>query len=111
MDKWLLAALAALASFIPGLTRQGLPFVPAVIDPFERGGLDIFAQRAVDVGPGSAAGPLAAVTAGGRFGVRRRRRRRQALTQGDRNAIAFIAATISKAAAGSFAVQLVTRSR
>lgn len=41
----------------------------------------------------------------------RRRRRRRALTQSDRNDIAFIAATISKAAAGSFAVQLATRSR
>lgn len=41
----------------------------------------------------------------------RRRRRRRALTQADRNDIAFIAATISKTAAGSFAVQLATRSR
>jgi len=41
----------------------------------------------------------------------RRRRRRRALTQSDRNDIAFIAATIGKAAAGSFAVQLATRSR
>ncbi len=42
---------------------------------------------------------------------KRRRRRRRALTQSDRNDIAFIAATIGKAAAGSFAVQLATRSR
>jgi len=41
----------------------------------------------------------------------RRRRRRRALTQSDRNDIAFIAATIGKTAAGSFAVQLATRSR
>ena len=41
----------------------------------------------------------------------RRRRRRRALTNSDRDDIAFIAATISKAAAGSFATQLVTRSR
>jgi len=41
----------------------------------------------------------------------KRRRRRRALTQSDRNDIAFIAATIGKAAAGSFAVQLATRSR
>jgi len=41
----------------------------------------------------------------------RRRRRKRALTQSDRNDIAFIAATIGKAAAGSFAVQLATRSR
>jgi len=43
--------------------------------------------------------------------VKKRRRRRRALTQSDRNDIAFIAATIGKAAAGSFAVQLATRSR
>jgi len=79
---------------IPGVTGQGIPFLPAVLDPFEPGGFDIFANR-----------PVA------RGGVRRRRRRRQALTQGDRNAIAFIAATVSKRAAGEFAVQLVTRSR
>jgi len=42
---------------------------------------------------------------------KKRRRRRRALTQSDRNDIAFIAATIGKAAAGSFAVQLATRSR
>jgi len=41
----------------------------------------------------------------------RRRRRRRALTNSDRDDIAFIAATISKGAAGSFATQLVTRSR
>ncbi len=41
----------------------------------------------------------------------RRRRRRRALTNSDRDDIAFIAATISKVAAGSFATQLVTRSR
>lgn len=40
-----------------------------------------------------------------------RRRRRKALTQGDRNDIAFIAATVSKAAAGTFAAQLASRSR
>ncbi len=49
---------------------------------------------------------------GGDDGERvRRRRRKRALTQSDRNDIAFIAATIGKAAAGSFAVQLATRSR
>lgn len=42
---------------------------------------------------------------------RKRRRRRRALTNSDRDDIAFIAATVSKAAAGSFATQLVTRSR
>jgi len=48
---------------------------------------------------------------GGDEDKKRRRRRRRALTQSDRNDIAFIAATIGKAAAGSFAVQLATRSR
>lgn len=41
----------------------------------------------------------------------RRRRRRRALTNSDRDDIAFIAATISKTAAAAFSVQLVTRSR
>lgn len=41
----------------------------------------------------------------------RRRRRRRALSQGDRDDIAFIAATISNVAAGKFAVMLATRAR
>lgn len=41
----------------------------------------------------------------------RRRRRRRALTQSDRDDIAFVAATISKSVAGSFAIQLATRGR
>lgn len=48
---------------------------------------------------------------GGGDGTRQRRRRRRALTQSDRNDIAFIAATISAAVAGKFAIQLATRSR
>lgn len=75
----------------------GIPGLPSVIDPFERGGLQV---------PFLFRGPAAVAAA-----TRRRRRRRQALTQGDRNSIAFIAATVSKRAAGEFAVQLVTRSR
>lgn len=43
--------------------------------------------------------------------MRRRRRRRRALSQGDRDDIAFIAATISQSAAGKFAVMLATRAR
>jgi len=64
---------------------------------------------------GVVASPLAELSGifGGGDGEERvrRRRRRRALTQSDRNDIAFIAATIGKAAAGSFAVQLATRSR
>jgi hypothetical protein len=41
----------------------------------------------------------------------RRHRRRRALTNSDRADIAFIAATISKQAAGTFAAQLAARSR
>ena len=95
MPAWIISALAGLAILaggIPGITGQGIPLLPAPLDPFEPGGLDIFA-------PGR----------GREHGKRRRRRR--ALTQSDRNDIAFIAATIGKTAAGSFAVQLATRSR
>jgi len=89
---WLEAAF----SLIPGITGQGIPLLPAVLDPFEPGGIDIFAPSRGTADPGE--------------GTRRRRRRR-ALTQSDRNDIAFIAGIISKVAAGNFAVQLATRSR
>jgi len=87
MPAWLVAALALLATFLGGGGRVpeaggGIPFLPEFLDPFE--------TRAEKV---------------------KRRRRRRALTQSDRNDIAFIAATIGKSAAGSFAVQLATRSR
>ena len=73
-----------------GIGGGGIPFLPAALDPFEKGGWSLVGGQ----------------------GVRKsRRRRKQALTQSDRNDIAFIAATISKAAAGTFAVQLVSRSR
>lgn len=88
---WLEAAL----SLIPGVTGQGIPFLPSVIDPFEPGGIEVFARGRGDP----------------EEEPRKRRRRRRALTQSDRNDIAFIAATIGKPAAGSFAVQLATRSR
>ena len=98
MPAWLMAALGLLGGGlasggggIPGITGQGIPLLPAALDPFEPGGFSIFA-------PG-----------GGKDGKRRRRKR--ALTNSDRDDIAFIAATIGKTAAGSFAVQLVTRSR
>lgn len=41
----------------------------------------------------------------------RRRRRRRALTQGDRQDIAFITATLGKAAADRFASQIVAGNR
>jgi len=72
-------------------------------------------RAAITGATGAIASPFASI--GGFFGLGdgdervRRRRRRRALTQSDRNDIAFIAATIGKAAAGSFAVQLATRSR
>lgn len=77
---------------IPGVTGQGIPFLPAAIDPFEPGGFDIFAPAGRRLRP-------------------HRHRRKKALTNDDMSAIAFIAGTVSKAAAGAFAVQLVARSR
>lgn len=88
---WLEAAF----SLLPGITGQGIPLLPAVLDPFEPGGIDIFAPSKGTADDGTP----------------RRRRRRRALTQSDRNDIAFIAGIISKAAAGTFAVSLATRSR
>ncbi len=67
------------------------------------------ARAALTAGGGALA--LPGILGGDDEDMPRRRRRRRALTQSDRNDIAFIAATISKAAAGSFAVQLATRSR
>ncbi len=93
MPAWLLAALGLLGAAGVVDPGGGVPFLPATVDPFERGGLQLpgfFGRRDDD---------------------KRRRRRRRALTQSDRNDIAFIAATIGKTAAGSFAVQLATRSR
>jgi len=96
MPAWLLAALAALRTAAFG-TRL---------------------RTAATVGGVATALPGVPPLRGGFFGLGggddervRRRRRRRALTQSDRNDIAFIAATIGKAAAGSFAVQLATRSR
>jgi len=94
MPAWLLAALALLRSITIGTPTRAL----------------------ITGATGAIASPFAGLTLPGFGGgdgddrVRRRRRRR-ALTQSDRNDIAFIAATIGKAAAGSFAVQLATRSR
>jgi len=93
MPAWLAAALALLRSVTIGtpLRALGTGAAGIVASPFAQ---------------------LTGIFGGGDEGDRvRRRRRRRALTQSDRNDIAFIAATIGKAAAGSFAVQLATRSR
>lgn len=95
LAPWLAAAVATIAGFVTG-RPGGIPLLPSSLDPFERGGLAL---------------PFGIAGIGERAGERRRRRRRRALTNSDRDDIAFIAATISKSAAGSFAVQLVTRSR
>ncbi len=93
MPAWLAAALALLRSITFGTPVRG----------------------AITGATAAVASPFASI--GGFLGLGgdeervRRRRRRRALTQSDRNDIAFIAATIGKAAAGSFAVQLATRSR
>jgi len=90
MPAWLLAALGSLGGLVATkIGGGGIPFLPGPLDPFEPGGFDIFAGE----------------------DKKKRRRRRRALTQSDRNDIAFIAATISKEKAGAFAVQLATRSR
>lgn len=95
MPAWLLAAASLLRSTFVG-TRV---------------------RTAITAAGGALALPTLPGGVGGLFGfgdeeeVKKRRRRRRALTQSDRNDIAFIAATIGKAAAGSFAVQLATRSR
>jgi len=93
MPAWLLAALALLRSVTIGTPTRALVTgaAAAVASPF--------------------AGLTGFLAGGDGEDPKRRRRRRRALTQSDRNDIAFIAATIGKAAAGSFAVQLATRSR
>jgi len=94
MPAWLLAALALLRSITVGTPTRAL----------------ISGATAGVTGATSGLGGLLGFGGGEEDKIRRRRRRR-ALTQSDRNDIAFIAATIGKAAAGSFAVQLATRSR
>jgi len=88
MAAWIIAALSLLGT-LGG--ERGIPGLPAAIDPFEAGGLQL---------PGVSVGD-----------IRRRRRRRRALSQGDRDDISFIAATINPTVAGKFAVALATRSR
>ncbi len=95
MPAWLLAALAMLRS-----AAFGTPIRAAV----SGAGIGAFGPS-----PGGVLDFLPFI--GDDEEKKKRRRRRRALTQSDRNDIAFIAATIGKAAAGSFAVQLATRSR
>lgn len=114
MAAWEVTAaglLGALAGAIPGLTGQGIPLLPAIIDPFEPTGLSVFAGGGGRARPRSrafVAGTLDPAT--GEL-IKHRHRRKRALTNGDRADIAFIAATVSKAAAGTFAAQLAARSR
>ncbi len=97
MAAWLIAALNMLRTLAVGTPTR------ALISGATAGGLGAF-DFLPFVGPGGGGETFEAERV-------RRRRRRRALTQSDRNDIAFIAATIGKAAAGSFAVQLATRSR
>jgi len=96
MPAWLLAAASLLRStFFGTRVRTAITAGSAAL--------------ALPGAPGPGLGGLLGL--GDEEEVKKRRRRRRALTQSDRNDIAFIAATIGKAAAGSFAVQLATRSR
>lgn len=99
MPVWIATALALLR----GLSGRSLAFV---------GGARGAATGATALAlPDPFGGFLFGAGGGGDPDRPRRRRRRRALTNSDRDDIAFIAATISKNAAGSFATQLVTRSR
>jgi len=94
MPVWLASAIAMLAGSVLGGGRgdalgEGIPFLPAVVDPFERGGLSFV---------------------GGRMKHKRHRRRR-ALTQGDRDDIAFIAGMLGPGAGKQFALTLAGRIR
>lgn len=106
-----------LLSLLPGVFNQGIPFVPAVIDPFEPTGVSFFAGGGGRARPRSrefVQGGLGSLDANGHPLIHEhvhRRRRRRALTNSDRADIAFIAATVSKAAAGTFAAQLAARTR
>lgn len=108
-----LGLLASVAGLIPGFANQGIPFLPAVLDPFEPTGISVFAGGGGRARPGSAAFVSGANEDARRAALglppKRRRRRRRALTNDDMAAIAFIAGAVSKSAAGAFAVQLVAR--
>lgn len=102
MPAWLLGAFQGVRSILFGTRlRAGVTGVSAGL------------AATPDVLPSLLGGTLGGGGLGllGGDGGPRRRRRRRALTNSDRDDIAFIAATIGKTSAGSFAVQLVTRSR
>jgi len=95
MAAWLIAALSLLGTL--GIARReggGIPLLPAPLDPFERGGIQL---------PSFLGGPGARPI--------KRRRRRRALTASDRADIAFIVGLIGAKAGDRFAVQLATRPR
>lgn len=87
MSPWIAAALTLLSTQIGG---GGVPFLPAVVDPFEQGGIQL---------PGI----------GGRRRVTVRRRRRRALTVSDKNDIAFVAATLGETTGRKFALLVASR--
>lgn len=98
MPAWVLTALrllgigagvGAVSGALGDAPGEGIPFLPATIDPFERGGFDIFARK----------------------GRGKRHRRRRALTQGDRDDIAFITGMLGAPAGKQFALTLAGRSR
>jgi len=86
MPAWILAALRLLGS--PAARGAGLGFGAGSLLP--------------DIIPGGG-------IFGGEDGKKRRRRRRKALTASDRADIAFIEATLGKAAGRSFAMLVVSR--
>jgi len=103
MAAWLLQALKLIATgFAVGTGAEAATQLipggfgePGVLAP-----TGLTSQRLLPRGMGAPAGYF--VRADGTIG-RHRRRRRRALTASDRADIAFIAATISKSAAGAFA--------
>jgi len=101
MAAWLISALALLTPFaLRGVAAARRARVPVAA------GLGVAAGNigipGVDLFPGGG-GP------GGFDGGPRRRRRRRALTASDRADIAFIAGTLDKASAKSFALIIATR--
>jgi len=74
-----------------GEAGRGIPLLPAPLDPFERGGLQFPGIFKKEEG--------------------KRRRRRRALTQGDRDDIAFITGMLGSPAGKQFALTLAGRSR
>lgn len=92
MPGWLIAALSLLGLGVGAASAPGgVPLLPAVVDPFESGGLEL---------PSFLGGPRAA---------RHRHRRKRALTASDRADIAFIVGLLGQKAGSNFAVTLAAR--